>query len=61
MPPPHTSLQVLECSWDALQAALDGAADLDEVIAAHDAFLQALVSKSLVARSHAPLFGARAL
>ena len=44
-----------------MQAALDGAADLDEVIAAHDAFLQALVSKSLVARSHAPLFGARAL
>ena len=52
---------MLECSWDALQAALDGAADLDEVIAAHDDFLQALVSKSLVARSHAPLFGARAL
>ena len=48
-PHPHTSSQVLECSWDAVQAALDGAADLDEVIAAHDAFLQALVSKSLVA------------
>jgi gamma-tubulin complex component 3 len=54
----YLMFEVLECSWDALQAALDGAADLDEVIAAHDAFLQALVSKSLVARSHAPLFGA---
>jgi len=46
--PTHVHDQVLECSWARLLAKLEEAQDLDEVIAAHDLFIDGLLSQCLL-------------
>ncbi len=50
--------QVLECSWKELVSKLDGAQDVDVVIAAHDAFLHTVMEGALLLpESQVHLFG----
>lgn len=46
-------LKVLECSWDELLRKVKDAADLDHIIAAHQEFLDAITTRSLLdSQSH---------
>jgi len=46
-------LQVLECSWDELLCRVKNAEDLDHIIAAHQQFLDAITTRSLLdSQSH---------
>lgn len=49
---PHTYLmcfvQVLECSWDELWNKVQQAQDLDHIIAAHEVFLDTIISRCLL-------------
>lgn len=40
--------QVLECSWDELWNKVQQAQDLDHIIAAHDVFLDTIISRCLL-------------
>ena len=40
--------QVLECSWDELWNKVQQAQDLDHIIAAHEAFLDTVISRCLL-------------
>lgn len=40
--------QVLECSWDELWSKVRQAQDLDHIIAAHDVFLDTIISRCLL-------------
>jgi len=40
--------QVLECSWDELLQKVKNAEDLDHIIAAHQEFLDAITTRSLL-------------
>ena len=48
-------LQVLECSWAKLLAKLEEAKDLDEVIDAHEYFLDEVTSQCLLDSGSQPL------
>lgn len=41
-------VQVLECSWDELWNKVQRAQDLDHIIAAHDVFLDTIISRCLL-------------
>ena len=40
--------QVMECNWDSLLKKVREAEDLDQIISAHDTFLQQITSQSLL-------------
>lgn len=40
--------QVLECSWDELWNKVQKAQDLDHIIAAHEVFLDTIISRCLL-------------
>jgi len=49
--------QVLECSWDELLHSVKHAEDLDQIIAAHQEFLDAITARSLLdSQSHVSLY-----
>lgn len=41
-------VQVLECSWDELWNKVQQAQDLDHIIAAHEVFLDTIISRCLL-------------
>ena len=51
----QTVAQVLECSWAGLVSKVGGAADLDEVIYAHQEFLEKITSQCLLDPSSQPI------
>lgn len=42
---------MLECSWDELWKRVQQAQDLDQIIAAHDTFLDSVISRCLLDNS----------
>ncbi|CAI8015361.1 Gamma-tubulin complex component 3 [Geodia barretti] len=47
--------QVMECNWDSLLKKVREAEDLDQIISAHDTFLQQITSQSLLNTDGQPL------
>ena len=48
--------EVLECSWHELLAAFEAASDFDGLLAAHKAFLGAVVQKALLGPGDEPIY-----
>ncbi|TMS11867.1 Gamma-tubulin complex component 3 [Larimichthys crocea] len=44
----YITFEVLECSWDELWNKVQQAQDLDHIIAAHDVFLDTIISRCLL-------------
>jgi len=44
----YTAFEVMECSWDQLVKQLKLAENLDEVIEAHNLFLETLIKRALL-------------
>ena len=44
----YTTFEVMECSWDLLEKALGQSSNLDEVIDAHNEFIETLVKRALL-------------
>lgn len=47
----YITFEVLECSWDELWKRVQQAQDLDQIIAAHDTFLDSVISRCLLDNS----------
>ncbi|CAL8095288.1 unnamed protein product [Calicophoron daubneyi] len=53
----YVNFEVLECAWEILVKQIRAAADLDEVIEAHQAFLSSVITRCLLDASSRPLIG----
>uniref|UniRef100_A0A672S5M7 Uncharacterized protein n=1 Tax=Sinocyclocheilus grahami TaxID=75366 RepID=A0A672S5M7_SINGR len=51
----YITFEVLECSWDELWNKVQQAQDLDHIIAAHDVFLDSIISRCLLDVNNRPL------
>jgi gamma-tubulin complex component 3 len=51
----YLMFEVIECSWKEMMDSFDAAANLDDLIGAHDAFLGSVLKKALLTRDDAPL------
>ena len=47
----YINFEVLECSWDELLTKVQSASDLDDVIAAHQVFIDTIVTRCLLDNS----------
>ena len=44
----YTTFEVMECSWDLLEKQLEQSSNLDEVIEAHNEFIETLIKRALL-------------
>uniref|UniRef100_T1JNK7 Uncharacterized protein n=1 Tax=Strigamia maritima TaxID=126957 RepID=T1JNK7_STRMM len=44
----YITFEVMECSWDVLERKVKSAEDLDEIIAAHEEFLETIMARALL-------------
>ena len=51
----YTTFEVMECSWDLLEKQLGQSSNLDEVIGAHNEFVETLVKRALLDERSKPL------